>query len=157
MKLIQNLSVVLLLSLSMSASGAESLNGQIMVYVPKAELMNAGDEAEHSLLLAELKGLATLDDGEVGTITGVEVAEYSAKQNSFYGYITIKFKDDSTISFRFDGEEDALSGAYQGTLNYTGGGGRYAGIKGKGKLKGQNYEEISGSHAIFSSSYKLNN
>ena len=134
---------------------AESLNGQIMVYVPKAEVMNAGDHAEHSLLLVELKGLATLDDGEVGTIAGAEVAEYNAEQHTFYGYITIKFNEASTVSFRFEGEENANSGAYQGTLTYTGGSGRYAGIKGKGKIKGQNYEEINGSHATFTSSYEI--
>ncbi len=156
MKLIKYLSLALLPLLFSSTSWAETLNGQIMIYVSKAELINAGDGAGHSLLLAELKGLATLDNGDVGTIIGSEVAEYRATQTSFYGYITIKFSDESAVSFRFEGEEDAASGAYQGTLVYTGGSGSYTGIKGTGKIKGQNYEEISGSYAKFNSSYKLN-
>jgi hypothetical protein len=155
MKLIKFISATIVLHFIALSVIAESLNGQIMVYVPKAEVMNAGDHAEHSLLLVELKGLATLDNGEVGTITGAEVAEHASEQHTFYGYITIKFSDESTVSFRFEGEEDAKSGAYQGTLAYMNGSGRYAGIKGKGKIKGQNYEEINGSHATFTSSYKI--
>ena len=152
LKIIISLLVLQFVSLS---SAAETMNGQIMVYVPKAEMMNAGDDEAHSLLLIELKGLASLQSGEVGTIVGAEDAEYNADEHTFYGFITIKFSDDSTVSFRFEGDEDAQSGAYEGTLKYTKGSGRYEGIKGKGKIKGQNYEEISGSHATFSSSYTL--
>ncbi|NKB35680.1 MAG: hypothetical protein GKR93_00735 [Gammaproteobacteria bacterium] len=134
---------------------ADSLNGQLMVYVPKAEIMNAGDSPDHSLLLAQLMGLMTLENGEVATLTGSEVVDYNAGENTFFGYMMMKFKDESTVSFRFEGEENPDTGAYQGSLLFTAGSGRYTGIKGKGKINGQNYEEIAGSHAIIRSTYKI--
>ena len=155
MKILKIVISILVLQFVSLTSVAEAMNGQIMIYVSKAEMMSAGDDDAHSLLLAELKGLASLQNGEVGTIIGSEVAEYSSNEHTFYGYLTIKFSDESTVSFRFEGEEEAKSGAYEGTLKYTKGSGRYAGIKGKGQIKGQNYEEISGSHATFSSNYRL--
>ena len=152
MKILNIIISILVLQFVSLTSVAETMNGQIMVYVPKAEMMNAGDDEAHSLLLIELLGLVSLQSGEVGTIAGAEVAEYNADDHTFYGFITINFSDESTVSFRFEGDEDAQSGAYEGTLKYTKGSGRYAGIKGRGKIKGQNYEEMSGSHATFSSS-----
>ena len=142
-----------LLLLVVSPASGEPFNGQLVVYVADAEVMEASSEPEHVLLLAKLKGLAILDSGEVGTITGVEVADNKKETGEFYGYVTILFDDKSSNSFRFEGHQNNATQQYQAQLRFTTGTGRFSGISGGGKLQGRNYEAIDGSHAVFTANF----
>ncbi len=149
---IKRVSLIFLLTFAIPCM-ADALSGQIMVYVSDAQVMEVGDEPEHMILLAKIKGLAVLEGGEVGTLIGVEVADNRAQGGSFFGYVTMAFDDDSTTSFRFEGVQDSGTGKYHAILAYTMGTGRFAGIEGKGELNGRNYDEIEGSYATFESTY----
>jgi len=150
--------VVFAMMIALVAAGpavAETLSGQLVVNVPDAKVIEAGDAEGHVVLLAQLQGLVIFDDGEVATLTGLEVADDTASQHVFFGYKVLTFEDGSTMSARFEGTQSADAEMYEGTFVYTGGTGRFAGIKGGGALKGKNYDAISGSRAEFEAEYSV--
>ena len=150
-----SLFALIILLVGAGPSGAETLNGQLVVTVPDAKVMEAGDAEGHVVLLAQLQGLVIFDDGEVATLTGLEVADDTAAQHVFFGYKVVTFEDGSTMSARFEGTQYAGDDSYKGTFTYIGGTGRFAGIEGGGTLTGKNYESIGGSRAEFKAEYTL--
>lgn len=90
-----------------------------------------GDVEGHGTGSYTRKGFAFFADGEEASHTQAGTFEYTGSNGTYYGHVTITFKDGSTIIERFEGSQDGNDLA--GTSVLVKGTGRFEGIAGTGK------------------------
>lgn len=116
-------------------AGAESLNYKFYFYTNKMESVPIADVEGHSLGLILRGGFFQFENGEVAGATTVIAYDFIGRtKGTFYEYITVTFKDNSTIILKIQGavepgqEAPAKGEIIKGT-------GRFEGIKGFRTLK----------------------
>jgi hypothetical protein len=115
-------------------AGAETLNYKFYLYTSKVESAPVGDVEGHNLGLLWRGGFFQFENGEVAGASTVVAYDFIGQSGTFYEYITITFKDNSTIILKIQGgmgkghEAPATGEIVKGT-------GRFEGIKGSRTLK----------------------
>jgi hypothetical protein len=115
--------------------GAETLNYKFYFYSTKMESAPIADVEGHSLGVIWRGGFFQFENGEVAGATTVIAYDFIGRsKGTFYEYITITFKDNSSIILKIQGavepghEAPAKGEIVKGT-------GRFEGIKGSRTLK----------------------
>lgn len=112
----------------------------------RMEMIQAGDVEGHIVLIWEWRGLH-FSEGEVAVISGWGTCDLIKGKGPCQGYYLTKFDDGSTHLSRSNFisaiSPDGKSATYEGTGEYTGGTGRFAGIKGSISTKGKRITPIS--------------
>jgi hypothetical protein len=112
----------------------------------KMEMIQAADVEGHLLLIWEWRGLQ-FSDGEVAILSGWGTCDIVKGNGPCEGYYLSKSEDGSTTvsrtKFISTMSPDGKTASYEGTGEYTGGTGRFAGIKGSMSFKGKRITPIS--------------
>lgn len=140
---------VMLLSLTVvlvpMTQGADEVAGRVVYHTQKVETMEVGDVPGHIVGVIQQPGLIFITKGPASGEIATRMATYyfdtvNAK-GTVSGYSVVTYRDGSTLVYKTagtvgsgDGEKQMLS---EGTYEYIGGTGRYAGTKGKGTYKGE--------------------
>jgi hypothetical protein len=119
----------------------------------KWESVEVGDEPGHILGVAEFKGLAFFEDGEVATTSEVSVFDQTDGHGGAKGYVVLTFNDGATQVIALQGADQ--DGAFKGSYSYARGSGRFEGIEGEGAFTGEYYDEVKSGYNIFTGSYAL--
>ena len=131
---------------SVSQAVAESKQFRNVGQFSKMEMIQAGDVEGHLLLIWEWRGLQ-FSDGEVAVLSGWGTCDIIKGNGPCEGYYLAKYEDGSTVvsrtKFITTTSPDGKSAAYEGTGEYTGGTGRFAGIKGSLSMKAKRITPIS--------------
>ena len=144
--LIGILVIVILLLGSVTQTVAETKQFRNVGQFSKMEVILAGDVGGHLLIIFEWRGLQ-FSDGEVAILTGWGTCDIVKGDGPCEGYYLSKYEDGSTMvsktKFITTGSPDGKTADYEGTGEYTGGTGRFAGIKGSLSFKGKRFTPIS--------------
>ncbi|NWF56201.1 MAG: hypothetical protein HXY45_15565 [Syntrophaceae bacterium] len=119
----------------------QTLKYKVYTYVIRSENIPVEDVEGHTVGLHVRGAFLVFENGEIGTINHVSTTDLVKGSGSVMQYVTIKFEDASTITFKSQG---TLGGTPTGSLAAGGwtseiikGTGQFAGIKGTqaGKVK----------------------
>ncbi len=135
----------LLLTLAAAASGQTKITGTLSCGKPDATYsIEVGDRTGHSVSISKFACTWTtpMEYGEVQAKDGYDVAygDSSGAKVRSSGYHVSNLSNGDKIYVRFQGNDttmDGKPGATEGTWSYTGGTGKFKGIKGKGIYKGK--------------------
>jgi hypothetical protein len=79
--------------------------------------------------------------GEIATSMGTAHFDVVNGKGTYFGYLVATFQDGATLIYKTGGTVAPIDGgkkaAFEGTYEYAGGTGRFAGTKGKGTFKGE--------------------
>jgi len=135
-------------TVSLAAGAEKTVNEKVrdVYHVVKAEVMQVGDVPGHVLAIVDTSGLAFNQD------TG-EVCNYSAKifldltngtgPHQAYGMNTCEGGTNSAAIKGVTTAHPDGTSTTEGTFSYTGGTGRFSGIKGSGSYKGKRLAPIT--------------
>lgn len=150
--------------LSVPTEAQDTLSGRVVGHALPDEVMVAevGDQPGHTVTLVRARGLAFLEGGEVADVLATETIDNVQGNGTYEGYEVLTFEDGSTIVSRFQGvdtlSEDGRYINFEGTHEYIGGTGRFAGITGEGTHEGRNHlASGAGFYLDFEVSYTLGN
>lgn len=142
----------------------ETLKGKIVGHALPEDLkvVEVGDRPGHTVTLVKVRGLASFESGDVAVLQATEIIDDVAGSGTYEGYEILTFEDGSTIVSRFQGEstvtQDGQYIDFQGTHDYIGGTGRFAGMEGEGTHEGRNYLAAgAGFYFDFEATYTLGN
>jgi hypothetical protein len=135
----------LLLTLAAAASGQTKVTGTLSCSKPDtAYSIDVGDRTGHSISISKFACTWTtpMDYGDVQAKDGHDVAygDASGAKVRSSGYHVSNLSNGDKIYVRFQGIDTRMDGkpvTTEGTWNYTGGTGKFKGIKGKGTYKGK--------------------
>ena len=135
------LAVIILAAFTIAVqAGAETGKGRIVYHFFKVERIEVGDVPGHVIGVADGRGLASLDTGEVATFLTKVVFDYTNGSGPFQGYCIFTFEDGSTKIYKAQGTTTALPGevsTFKATYTYIKGTGRFEGIQGTGSFTGK--------------------
>ena len=138
---VEILCIVACLLMSASQAGAETEKTRTVYRLSKTEVLEVGDLTGHIIGVVEQKGLSFSENGEVGTYSGCATFDYINGSGKHEAYSITTYEDGSTIVTKSQGttkaSEDGKISVFEGTFTYTGGTGRFKGIKGKGSYTGK--------------------
>jgi hypothetical protein len=107
----------------------------------KAEAVEIGDVPGHVLGVAEARGLAFPDNGEVAAYAVKVTFDYVNGTGPHRGYATATFEDGAMVAYRFEGTTEEVGGGktseFEGKYTYLKGTGRFEGIQGGGSYTGR--------------------
>ncbi len=140
---------VLLLSMAVvlvpMTQAADEVAGRVVYHTQKVEAMEVGDVPGHIVGVIQQPGLIFITKGPASGEIATRMATYyfdtvNAK-GTVSGYSVVTYRDESTLVYKTAGTVGPGDGGKQmvseGTYEYIGGTGRYAGTKGKGTYKGE--------------------
>jgi len=144
-------------------AGAETAKGRIVYHFFKVERIEVGDVPGHVIGVADGRGLASFDTGEVATFLCKVMFDYTNGSGPFQAYGIFTFEDGSTKIFKPQGTTTALpSGVstFKYTYTYIKGTGRFEGIQGTGSSTGKRTAPLipggpTESYADFTETYTL--
>lgn len=133
------------LTLAPAASSQTKTNGTLSCGKPDpAYSIEVGDRPSHSVAISKFACTWTkpMEYGEVQTKDGYDVAysDASGAKVRGSGYHVSNLSNGDKIYVRFQGNDSMMDGkpsTTEGTWSYTGGTGKFKGIKGKGTYKGK--------------------
>ena len=134
--------VMLAVVVALPLAGAEIISQKVRVVydIVKAEVIQVGDVPGHVVGVAEGRGIAFPDNGEVGTFSNRIYFDYINGSGTHWSYAQFTFEDGSTCFNKSQGTTTALPGgksSYEGTITYIKGTGRFEGIQGGGPYAGR--------------------
>ena len=130
------LATFLLLPPAVADAGEETaIEWREALVTVEAELREVEGHAGHAVGLAQQRGFAFYDDGEVATVRAWLTFVRSAGQTAYQGYAIYTFPDQTTKIGRFTGSGDP-DGPQEGTFTIEGGTGRYTEVTGEGSFAG---------------------
>src|SRR5690349_12484793 len=137
--------VGLVLTLAAAVSGQTKITGTISCGKPDpAYSIDVADRTGHSVSISKFACTWTkpMEYGEVQAKDGYDVTYSDGGGGKFRGtgYHVSNMSNGDKIYVRFQGNDtmaDGKPGATEGTWSYTGGTGKFKGIKGKGTYKGK--------------------
>lgn len=113
----------------------------------KVEAMPVGDVPGHVVVLADQRGLTTIDTGEVGVWASKVYLDLTNGIGPHQTYTVTTFEDKSTVVTQARGVTSSVaadgSSTFEGTTVYIGGTGRFTGIKGRGTYRGKRVAPIA--------------
>ena len=126
-------------------SAAEEVAGRIVIHTQKIESIEVGDVPGHSLGVIQQTGVSFItkgpESGEIASRTGTAIFDVVKGTGTVVGYAVQTFKDGSTLAYKTSGTVTSQDGGkktvMEGSYEYTGGTGKFAGVKGKGTHKGE--------------------
>jgi len=135
----------LLLTLAAAASGQTKITGTISCGKPDAAYsIDVSDHSGHSVSISKFacNWTTPMVYGDVQSKDGTDVvyADASGAKARSSGYHVSNLSNGDKIYVRFQGNDttmDGKPGTTEGTWSYTGGTGKFKGIKGKGTYKGK--------------------
>ena len=140
------LCLVVCLLLSVLQVEAETSKTRLVYRLAEVEMMEVGDVPGHVIGVIQLRGLA-FANGEVGTYSGWVTMDYTNGSGRHEAYGVVTFEDGSAHVTKSQGtteaSEDGKISLFEGTFTYTGGAGRFEGIKGKGSYSGKRVAPLS--------------
>ena len=107
---------------------------RIVSQITNIHVIKVGDVEGHIIAILERRGLCFLN-GEVGSYVNWVRSDSIKGKGTHVGYNRITYEDGSTTDAKFEGTSAPLEGRRytgKGTFTYTGGSGRFEGIKGSG-------------------------
>lgn len=124
---------------------ADEVAGRVVYHTQKVETMEVGDVPGHVVGVIQQPGLIFLTkgpaSGEIATRMGTYYFDAVNGKGTVSGYSVVTFKDGATLIYKTNGiltpavgGKNAVS---EGSYEYVGGTGRFAGMKGKGTYKGE--------------------
>jgi len=142
------IAVSLLAAYAAFAQGrTQTMKFKKIMHFTQGHRIEAGDKSGHFIMVGENQGLAIFENGEIAADKGWflwdEISSDVKEKGSGYGYHVLTFEDGSTITTKFEGAHSwsKKAGKYsheeKGTVTFTGGTGRFKGIKGNGTYKGR--------------------
>jgi len=138
------LAVIILVGFTaMSLAGAEKTvqeKGRSVYHFVKTEVMKVGDVPGHVVGVADTSGLAFFGTGEVANLSQKIILDLTNGSGPHRAYFVDTFEDGSTILGVSEGITTARAGGistFEGKITYTGGSGRFEGIKGGGSYTGK--------------------
>jgi hypothetical protein len=141
--------IVMLLSVTVvlapMTQAADEVEGRVVYHTQKVEAMEVGDVPGHVVGVIQQPGLIFITKGpargEIATRMGTYYFDAVNGKGTVSGYSVVTFPDGATLAYKVngtltpaDGGKNAVS---EGTYEYAGGTGRFAGTKGKGTYKGE--------------------
>jgi hypothetical protein len=128
--------------LALSQAGAETVKdkGRSIYHFVKTEVMKVGDVPGHVVGVVDTSGLAFFDTGEVANLSQKIILDLTNGTGPHRAYFVDTFEDGSTLTGIAEGTTTAREGGistFEGKITYTGGSGRFAGIKGGGSYTGK--------------------
>jgi len=140
------------------ADGSIPVKVQFVWHSTKWESIEVGDVPGHILGVAEFKGLAFFEDGEVATASEVSIFDQTNGRGRIEGYVLFTFGDGATQVIAIQGNDGAAQEgkkAFEGSYSYTRGSGRFEGLKGGGTFTGKYYDDVKSGYDNFTGSYRL--
>ena len=132
--------VLIAMSLPAWADRTVQEKGRVVYHIPKVEVMEVPDVPGHIIAIADQRGLSTVDTGETGLWMTKVILDLTKGTGPHHSYNVTTFEDKSTTTTEGKGitiaHPDGTS-TFEGTFTYTGGTGRFAGIKGGGAYAGK--------------------
>jgi hypothetical protein len=127
---------------AMSLAGAETVKdkGRSTYHFVKTEVMKVGDVPGHVVGVVDTSGLAFFGTGEVANLSQKIILDLTNGSGPHRAYFVDTFEDGSTITGTAEGITTAREGGistFDGKITYTGGSGRFDGIKGGGAYTGK--------------------
>lgn len=124
---------------------AEEVAGRLVYHTQKVETMEVGDVPGHVLGVIQQPGILFFTKGpDAGKIVPrIATVHFDAVngKGTASGYTVATFQDGATLIFTSSATMTPIDGGkklvFEGTWEYAGGTGRFAGMKGKGTLKGE--------------------
>jgi hypothetical protein len=108
--------------------GAETMNYKFYTYVIKSEAVPVGDVEGHVVGIEVRRSFSVYENGEVATADTVVTADTVKGAGQFMQYVTVNFKDGSTIIYKSQGTVGGASGGWKSEI--IKGTGRFEGITG---------------------------
>ncbi|MGA2110108.1 MAG: hypothetical protein ABSH25_20965 [Syntrophorhabdales bacterium] len=84
--------------------GAETINYKFYTYATKGEPVPVADAERHVVNLGLRKAFCVLENGEIARSNIVALVDLGKEAGSFTQYVTVKFKDGSTITYKSEGK-----------------------------------------------------
>ena len=128
---------------SVTQAGAQSYTMKCREtgHYPKVHLIEVGDVPGHILLIAEVAGVLSCDDGSVATTLHKGMSDFTkgSGKSQLYGVDT--YEDGSStwikIHLTATADPDGKTTRLEGTFDYIKGTGRFEGIQGGGTFTGK--------------------
>ena len=120
--------------------------------------IDVGDVPGHTLGVAEYKGLAILQSGEIATASEVSTFDHTLGAGETHGYVLFTFDDGASQVIPIEGLDAATqeeAGSFEGRYSYVRGSGRFKGIEGAGTFTGRYYDSVKAGFNDFAGSYRL--
>jgi len=114
-------------------AGAETMNYKLYTWAVKGDSVPVDDVEGHNVGYTNRGAFYVFDSGEVATINHVATFDFIKGSGPFMQYVTVKFEDASTITFKSQGTMGGA--AAQMTSEIIKGTGRFEGIKGTQSAK----------------------
>lgn len=116
-------------------------------HITRVQFVEVGDVPGHMLVLGEMAGVISFDDGSVGITSGEGMVDVINGNGKGYGYGVVTYEDGSThwgkgpmtVTAAPDG-----SIRYKGTSEYYGGTGRFEGMQGTDSYTGKRFPIVPG-------------
>jgi hypothetical protein len=122
-------------------------------YLSKVNAIEVGDVPDHILLVVELAGVCSCDDGSVGTISQKGMSELTKGSGKAHGYELITYEDGSAQWYKFQmtitPDPSGKTASWEGTMEYIKGTGRFEGIQGNGSYIGKRLASVPGAGAQY--------
>jgi len=124
---------------------ADEIAGRTVYHTQKVETMEVGDVPGHVVGVIRQPGLIFLtkgpNRGEIVPRIATSYFDVVDGKGTAFGYMVADFQDGSTLIYKIVGSMTMMDGGkkavFEGTYEYAGGTGRFAGTKGKGTFKGE--------------------
>jgi hypothetical protein len=141
--------LVMLLSVSFvllpGVSAADEVAYRAVYHQQKGETIEVGDVPGHVVGFSDTPGIIFMTKGpargEIGTRKATTYFDIVNGKGPFTSYLVYTFPDGSTMHTKAIGTFTTVEGgkgpALEGTVEVTGGTGKFAGMKGKGTFKGE--------------------
>ena len=127
------------------AQGTEEHAGRVVQHTQKIETKEVGDVPGHITGVAETYGLIFFskgpESGKIATTMATSYFDVVNGKGTGTAERVITYPDGSTLSLKVIGTQTPVDGgkrtAIEGSYEFSGGTGRYEGMKGKGTYKGE--------------------
>ncbi len=116
------------------------------------DTVEVGDAPGHVLGAIKGAGLGFFDNGEVATHTIAILHDFTEGTGPHSFYVAYAFEDGSTLNLRCQGHSTGQGGgriALAGSLEISGGSGRFSGARGDGRYAGRRLVPAGGGAEIY--------
>jgi hypothetical protein len=124
----------------------EKMTGRIVLHYNKTETIEVGDVPGHTLGISQQTGLIFYSTGEIAKKTTAFHFDLVKGKGTFVEYSIFTHQDGSTLIEKGRGTatpvDDGKRTAIEGTMECTGGTGRFDGFKGTGTFKGERIGDL---------------
>ncbi len=141
------LAVMVCVVLAANVLAADEVEGRVVYHTEKSELMEVGDIEGHVVGVSQQYGISFITKGpasnEIASRIGTVLFDSVKGKGTVIGYAIQTFQDGSTLAYKTIGTATTITVdgrkklVFEGTYEYTGGTGRFEGLKGKGTYKGE--------------------